>query len=219
MHIAGFFRFTRITFVKKHREHGDIYTIYFRPARPLKHIAGQHGVFVLPGLRGLHIFSLSSAPEEEYVTISTHVRKESRYKQALQALRPGDKMWVIGPYFDFIFKRDVRDYVFLAQGIGITPFRSLLFHADATGLPVTTTLIHVDKGPHTFQDLTQKLATKAYYPTDPEAFSDLVKKEARRESRLYYVSGSSRFIRSTRQLLREQGVARQHIRKDSFLGY
>lgn len=219
MHIVGFFRFTGLTFVKKKREHGDIYTFYFKPKRPLKHIAGQHGLFVLPKFRGFHIFSLSSAPEEELVTISTHARKESRYKQTLMALRPGDRMLMAGPVLDFIFKDGVRDYVFLAQGVGITPFRSLLVHANERALPVKTTLIHVDKAPHTFQDLTQKLATKAYYPTDPESFTALILKEASRKHGLFYMSGSPRFVRSTRRLLRKQGVPLSKIRKDSFLGY
>lgn len=218
MHIAGFFRATKLTFVKKNHEHGDIYTFYFSPSRPLRHIAGQHGLFVLPRLGGLHIFSLSSAPEEEYVTLSTHVRKESRYKQRLDGLQPGDHLTVWGPVLDFIFQDEPAEYVFLAQGIGITPFRSLLVHANAVKLPVTTTLIHVEADEHTFHALTSQLATKSFYPTTPEAFTQTIKDTLNPQA-AYYLSGSPRFVGATKQTLRSLGLKRSQIRTDSFLGY
>lgn len=218
MHIAGFFRATKLTFVEKQHEHGDIYTFRFSPSRPLKHIAGQHGLFVLPGLGGLHIFSLSSAPEEQYVSISTHVRKESKYKQRLNSLTSGDRITILGPVLDFIFKDEATEYVFLAQGIGITPFRSLLVHADRAKLPLSTTLIHVEGDSHTFQELTARLATKAYYPTNPEDFTQTIR-DTLNDAALYYLSGSPRFIRATKKTLRSLGVKRSHIKSDSFLGY
>lgn len=218
MHIAGFFRPTRLTFVDKKHEHGDIYTFRFSPARPIKHIAGQHGIFVLPKLGGIHIFSLSSAPEEQYVAISTHVRKESRYKQRLDALKSGDHLTLWGPVLDFIFRENATDYTFLAQGIGITPFRSLLVHADSVKLPISITLIHVEGEPHTFRELTERLATHTYYPTDPEGFTQSIK-DTLNSKAVYYLSGSPRFVRATKKTLRSLGLKQSRVKSDSFLGY
>lgn len=218
MHIAGFFRATKLKFIKKQHEGGDTYTFFFTPSRPLKHIAGQHGVFFLPGLRGVHIFSLSSAPEEQYATFSTHVRKGSRYKQHLDALQPGESMRMLGPVLDFTFKKDAKDYIFLAQGIGITPFRSMLVHANSVKLPIATTLIHVDSTAHTFQEQTQALASQSYYPTNPEEFTKYIK-EALNTGALYYLSGAPKFVRTTKQTLRSLGVEKSRIRSDTFLGY
>ncbi len=218
MHIIGFLRATKLTFVKKQPEAGDVYTFFFSPAQPLKHIAGQHGLFVLPGLRGLHIFSLSSAPEERYVSLTTHVRPQSRYKRFLAGLQPGDHLTLWGPVLDFIFQKNATDYIFVAQGIGITPFRSLLVHASDAKLPVSTTLIHVDSSSHLFQELTHQLASRAYYPADADAFTKLVG-ETLTPRALYYLSGSPKFVRATKRTLRSLGVKRSHTRSDSFLGY
>jgi ferredoxin-NADP reductase len=218
MHVAGFFRLTKLTFIKKQHEGGDIFTFFFTPTRPLKHIAGQHGVFFLPGLRGVHIFSLSSAPDEQYVTFSTHVRKGSTYKQRLDALQPGDVLRFLGPVLDFTLKEDTSNYVFLAQGIGITPFRSMLVHAQSSALPIATTLIHVESAAHTFQEETQSLATHAYYPSNPEEFTQKVK-ETLNTNASYYLSGAPKFVRATKRTLRTLGVNMSRIRSDTFLGY
>lgn len=217
MNIAGFFRNTKLEFIDKQLEGGDIYTFHFKPAKPLKHLAGQHGLFVLPNFGGLHIFSLSSAPEEEYVSFSTHVRAESKYKQRLAALQPGDKITMWGPVLDFTFK-DETEYVFLAQGIGITPFRSMLVHARDKALPVKTTLIHVDASGHTFRNITEHAATYSYFVTNPQEFTETIKGTVNPKA-AYYLSGSPRFIKATKKTLRSLGLKRSQIRKDSFLGY
>jgi len=218
MHIAGFLRGTGLTFVEKKQEAGDIYTFYFTPKRPLKHIAGQHGLFILPGFKGLHIFSLSSAPEEQYVSFSTHVRQGSAYKQQLATLKAGDHMTLLGPVLDFVFQKDTTEYVFLAQGIGITPFRSLLVHAKHTALPVKTTLIHVDGYAHTFKDETVTLASDAHFPTNPEEFTSAVTTTLNKKA-LYYLSGSPGFVKATTQTLLSLGIEKAHIKTDKFLGY
>jgi ferredoxin-NADP reductase len=217
--LIGFFRMTRITFVKKERQGGDIQTFYFKPKRPIHHIAGQHGLFILPWLKGLHIFSLSSAPEEEYIAFTTHVRKESRYKQFLEGMKPGTTLLLCGPVLYFVLRKNAMKYVFLAQGIGITPFRSLLIHAGLKRLAIKTTLIHVGQPPHTFQDETGALATKAYYPTDPEGFTARVTETIKDDGSLIYLSGSPKFVRLTKSTLRKLGVTRSRIKSDTFLGY
>ncbi len=218
MHITGFFRATKLNFVKKQHEHGDVYTFYFSPSKPLKHIAGQHGLFVLSGLKGVHIFSLSSAPEEPHVAFTTHVRKGSSYKQRLNALKPGDHLTLWGPVLDFILRKNVAGYVFLAQGIGITPFRSMLVHANKAKLPIKTVLIHADNTTHTFRDLTEKLATDTYYVSGREAFEQAIVDSLGAEA-LYYLSGSPKFIRATKRTLKLRGIKRSCIKTDSFLGY
>ena len=66
-----------------------------------------------------------------------------------------------GPMMDFTFRAGVTDVVFLAQGIGITPFRSMLTHAHAAALPVTTTLLQVDGGEHVYRAVTEPLVTES----------------------------------------------------------
>jgi glycine betaine catabolism B len=174
-------------------------------------------MFVIPGFYRPHPFTMSSAPEEEYIAVSTRVREGSRYKQKMMRMEPGDAMLFVGPILNYTFKRHIKNYVFLAQGIGITPFRSMLVHAHTQSLPVRTTLIHVDGRHHTFKEVTQKYATHAFYPTNPEEFRLKVLEQDMTAG--FYLSGSPKFISATRKLLGEQGVKRNRIRVDSFLGY
>ena len=218
MHIVGFLRVTKLRFVKKEHEGTDTYSFFFSPSRPLKHIAGQHGLFILPRLKGLRIFSLSSAPSEEYVRITTRIRKESSYKQHLYSLKAGDEITLCGPVLDFIFTNKDSHYVFLAQGIGITPFRSLLVEASIKKLNVTCDLIHVDGGAHMFRNETESLANWSLYPTNPLEFTDAVNKTVTPKA-VYYISGSPKFVQATKQTLRTLGVKSNHVKSDSFFGY
>lgn len=217
--ILGFFRLTRLEFVRMEKHAGDIACFYFSPTRPLKHRAGQHGVFFLPGFGGFHIFSLASAPEEDLVMIATHVRAGSRYKQRLKNLKKGESMWMIGPVLNFMFRPDVKNYVFLTQGIGITPFRSMLVHQNEAQLDVHTTLVHVDSGDHTFKSLTGKLADKAVYVSNVTEFQKEAVAATKDKGAYFYLSGSPRFNSETRKLLVENGISSSRIKKDGFLGY
>jgi glycine betaine catabolism B len=208
---------TFLRFVKKVQENGDTYTFYFERLGKVRHKAGQHGLFVVGSLARPHIFSLASSPEEPYVMVGTHVGSNSPFKRKLMVLREGERVFMFGPILFFTFQKRVTDYVFLAQGIGITPFRSMLVHAHDTPLAVSTTLIHVDKANHTYRELTEQYATKAAYPTNPEEFQALVRQQDPHSS--FYLSGSPRFVAATKQLLRECGVPRSRMRSDWFLGY
>ena len=207
----------KLKFVKKQLETGDIYTFYFSLPKNLNHKAGQHGLFILPGLYRPHPFTLSSSPDEEFVTVSTHVNTGSRYKQKLMSMKDGDSIFMLGPILNFTFDKLATKYVLLSQGIGITPFRSMLVHAHAKAMPVTTTLIHVDSNEHAFRQLTEQYATTAFYPAGVEEFQAQVK--AQDIDQLFYISGSPRFVSATRELLLKQNVKAHNIRTDSFLGY
>ena len=209
--------FNRLSFIKKKHENDDIYTFYFSPKQKIEHKAGQHGLFLLPGLHRPHPFTFSSAPGEEYITFTTHVDTGSRYKKRLMKMTPNDRITLAGPLGGFTLESSSNEHILLAQGVGITPFRSMLVHADADKLPATTTLIHVDSKTHTFRSLTEKLATKAHYPTNPDEFRELVRKQD--SSQLFYISGSPRFVRATKDLLEEMGVRPSSIKVDSFMGY
>ncbi len=208
---------TKLTYVKKQLENDDVYTFFFKPAKPISHKAGQHGLFILPGLYRPHPFTLSSSPTEEHVTFTTHTGTGSRFKNRLMHLTAGDTMILSGPILNFTFQKNITRYVFLAQGVGITPFRSMLTYAHSKQLPVTTTLVHVDSKGHTFMELTTTYATGAFYPTTPDEFREIVKKLDK--SQAYYLSGSPRFVSATKELLNENGVVKANIKTDSFLGY
>lgn len=85
-----------------------------------------------PGLSGdatRHAFSLVCAPSENELIIATRMR-DSAFKRALGALPVGAKVAVDGPFGSLTLHNKVaRPACFIAGGIGITPFMSMLRHA------------------------------------------------------------------------------------------
>ncbi len=213
-------RGTVLEFTSKHHEHDDIYSFHFKPTKPLKHKAGQHGLFSLKGFLGIKAFSLTSSPEDNEVIITTHVRQQSRFKQLLDALQPGDTVKMRGPIMNFVLKPDEREVVFLAQGIGITPYRSLLRHIRNQKLSVHSTLLHVSSSEHTFKAETSRLATKAIYAVNSQEFRQVLDVILMDHSQAtYYISGGGQFLTSTVKQLKDKGIKGSSIRQDRFLGY
>lgn len=78
-------------------------------------------------------FSLSSSPSEPDILAVTCKISDTAFKQALARLAPGAEAEVFGPLGHFLYD-PARPSVFIAGGIGVTPFRGMLrFAADATG--------------------------------------------------------------------------------------
>lgn len=207
----------KLSFIKKQQESDDVYTFFFQKPNTLQYKAGQHGLFILTGLYRPHPFTLSSSPEEQYISITTHVNTGSKYKQKLMTMNEDNSIILLGPILNFTFVNNAKNYVFLAQGVGITPFRSMLVHAHAHSLKIKTTLIHVDSKTHAFKSVTQQYATNAHYPTNPDDFKQRVSEQ--NTDQLFYLSGSPKFIAATKTLLAQQGVKSHNIKTDSFLGY
>lgn len=205
-----------LTFIEKVHEHDDIYSFHFAKPKGLRHKAGQHGIFFLPGLYRPHPFSLTSAPHQDTISFSTKVREGSRFKQKLLKLKPGDALYMFGPILNFTFDSRYNSHVFLAQGIGITPFHSMLRHAQHSDMEDEITLVHVSKDGHTFKDATSTIAHTSHYPTSSKDFAKVVATQDPRSA--FYLSGSSRFISATKRNLKELGVPSNRIKTDLFLG-
>jgi glycine betaine catabolism B len=77
-------------------------------------------------------FSLSSSPSEKGHIAVTCKISDTPFKQALARLAPGAEAVVYGPLGAFLFDTH-RPSIFLAGGIGITPFRGMIRYATDTG--------------------------------------------------------------------------------------
>jgi ferredoxin-NADP reductase len=116
------------------QEATNIRTFWFKPEHPVQYTAGQYIELTLkhdhPDERGeKHWFTLSSAPGHELVTITTKYAgddKSSTFKKALFSREPGASLLMSEPMGDFVLPEDAsRPLVFVAGGIGLTPFHSM----------------------------------------------------------------------------------------------
>jgi ferredoxin-NADP reductase len=112
----------------------SIRTFWFRPDQPVDFVAGQftqvHLPLLKPDVRGTkHWFTISSSPTEELIGLTTKftAREGSAFKQALQALKPGSELTLADPMGDFVLPKDSSiPLLFVAGGIGVTPYRSMI---------------------------------------------------------------------------------------------
>jgi ferredoxin-NADP reductase len=210
-----------MTFVRMREIEDGAHAFTFAPAKPLAFTAGQHGIVRIAGVRGRRSFSLASAPEDPQVVIATRLQSRSDFKLALAALKPGDQVTLNGPILNFTLRGASDDVAFLAQGIGITPFRSILRHIAAASVRTRTHLVHVgstDNPP--FRSETEPLATTSLYLSDRDSYTVAVKQLVMdKPDATYFVSGAVPYLKDTVRQLTQFGVSRRQIRKDTFFGY
>ena len=96
------------------------------------------------GLRR-HISLVTSPTETGVVGLATRLR-DTAFKRTLAELEVGDEVAVEAPKGSFLLPEDTSvDYVFIAGGIGITVFRSMLRYIADEGLPYRVTLVYSNR--------------------------------------------------------------------------
>ena len=185
-------------------------------------------------------FSIASAPHEASLQFATRLR-DTAFKRVLGALAAGAPVKLRGPMGSFTLPEDsVRPVVMLAGGIGITPFMSMLRHAEHAKLAVPRTLLYSNRRPEDapFIDELTALARR-----DPHlklvATMNEMEKSARPWSGertmldaaflerhlergalpVYYIAGPPGLVAAMGKLLRDAAVPEVDIRTDEFFGY
>lgn len=143
----------KLKLVKKVDEAKGTKSFFWEPERKVDYLPGQYFYWTLPKLnypddRGpTRDFTLSSSPTEgTTLRITTRIRPQSGFKKTLDELKIGDYIEGEGPNGTFILDptgqelRGASENIFIAGGIGITPFRSMIKYAVDKGL---TTPIHL----------------------------------------------------------------------------
>src|SRR5881392_451157 len=126
---------------------------HFDKPAGFSHQAGQNAIFSLidPGEMDAagpsRPFTIASAPHERELMIATRMR-DSTFKRALGVLPIGAKLSIDGPAGVMVLHEDEsRPAVFLAGGIGITPFLAMARDAGARLLRHKITLFYSNRRP------------------------------------------------------------------------
>src|SRR5450830_1284010 len=185
-------------------------------------------------------FSISSAPNENVIMITTRLR-DTAFKRVLQQVTPGTEVKIEGPFGDLRLHRAVRPAVLLAGGIGITPFRSILVETIGGGsLPYRVVLFHANRRPQdaAFADELRALEAKdpnlTFVPTmtamadSAEAWDGeqghideamLGRHLADAANPIYYIAGPAGMVQASRTMVVASGVDEDDIRTEEFTGY
>jgi len=90
-----------------------------------------------------HHFTISSSPTENFLQFTTKYRQESDYKKALWQRKVGDSLEINGPFGSFTLdEKDTTPRLFIAGGIGITPFRSMIKYISDKQLSLPIILLY-----------------------------------------------------------------------------
>jgi ferredoxin-NADP reductase len=178
----------------------------------------------------MRAYSLASAPEEPDLMIATRLR-DTAFKRVLQKLESGAEVNIEGPFGDFILHENVaRPAVFIAGGIGITPFRSMAVDAASRSLPHKIFLFSSNRRPEDapFIDELAVLAEKnknfTFIPryTNQEGYltADAIHAiVAPTTNPIYYLAGPQAMVLALRDMLKAGGVSGDDIRYEEFTGY
>jgi len=231
-------------FVKKIKLSKDTYEFYFSRPFGFKFKAGQYLKWTLPirnpDSRGSsRYFTISSSPENsEYLTITTRVIKSS-FKKKLLRLKKGEKVKAFGPlgYFDFNIKNK-KQKIFLAGGIGLTPYHSILTSIDGKkNIPPVCFFVSFSKKDEVvYFDLFKHIEkrnpkVKIIYTLTKESKPVLGLEQGRINKDLinkycpdykkaeFYVVGSEAMKAGLLQMLKEMRIPKKNIFSENFPGY
>jgi ferredoxin-NADP reductase len=214
-------------------ETGDIVTFIFQPREPLDWRPGQFFLYTMrhPNMDDRHDtrwFTNSAAPFEKHVQITTRFSpRSSSFKKALKQLPIGADIEAEGPDGEFVVTDPNRTYIFVAGGIGITPFRSILAEADHNGLQLNAHLIYANSDNHIlFKDELYGFAQRntqlgIELLTEPTrlTLSHLSHTIESSDNPYVYISGPEPMVEATTVIAKKLGVSGDHIQTDFFPGY
>jgi ferredoxin-NADP reductase len=187
------------------------------------------------GLRR-HISLATSPTERGVVGLATRIR-DTAFKRTLAELEVGDEVQVEEPKGSFLLPEDTsEEYVFVAGGIGITVFRSMLRFIADEQLPYRVTLVYSnrDRESSAFLDEVEELEqrieglrvvlTMTDEPgwegetrhLDADVLGELL---GGLEGKTFLVAGPPQMAEAVADALLAAGVPEDRVHADKFSGY
>src|SRR5713226_5392040 len=230
---------------RKSKMASDIVDFVFRPAQRLVFEPGQYMEFTLahakPDSRGnRRFFTLASSPTEENLHLGVRFyANSSSFKNALYRIDSRSKIIAGQIAGDFTLPQDPKQkLVFIAGGIGITPFRSMLKYLLDRKEQRDIVLFYANRTADeiAYKDILgegqTQLGIKAFYTLTntnviPRNWRGLVRRIDEHMilgavpdymERTFYVSGPPDMVRAYDHILKNMGVKSNQIKKDFFPG-
>ncbi len=228
---------------KKERLSQDTMYFIFKANSKIKYLSGQYMEWMLPhdntDNRGnRRYFSLASSPSEDRLAITVRFfEKSSSYKKALYSLNKGDSIIASELSGDFILPtKSSKGIVFIAGGVGIAPFRSILKYIIDKRVKMDITLFYSVRSEEDilFSEILAKSkysGVKVIYTITEDIPSNwkgergfIDSKMIQRhtedyKSKLYYISGPQLMVDNMHHTLLSMGIRRKNIKEDFFPGY
>lgn len=226
-----------LKFLKKEKITKDIWRFYFNrvksgSADQLDFFAGQYVHLYLPiqndnGRGPSRMFTISSSPlEKDYIFITTKIT-QSLFKKTLLNLLDNSVCKFYGPSGSLVIDEIKKpQYIFLAGGIGITPFRSIIKYVSQKKLNIPITLIvsFSGAGDMLFYDELKEISEnnsniKVNYIIQ-RIDENIIKKNVENILEpLYYIVGPPGMVSSIENIVSQMVVPSEKIFIENFIGY
>merc|ERR1712188_48282 len=184
-------------------EHDDVYSYRSSCPASLEYRAGQYLHLVAPGAKPskqtVRHMSFASAPSESELLFTMDLSSRSEYKSRFASLRPGDELSFFKVKGAFVLSDQMREVVFIAGGVGITPIRSLTMDVETENKNVTWELLHVARSTHLYQEELQQLPAQQTRTNRQGADAALQAIVSQRPRATYFISGSDSFVQGMKE--------------------
>ncbi len=224
----------------------DTLGFIFIPNKKLAFLPGQYMEWTLPQKKqdsrgNRRYFTLASSPTEDNIQLGVkYYPQASQFKQTLASLEPDSKMIIGTLAGDFTLPDDqTKKLVFIAGGIGVTPFRSMIKYLIDKNQKRDIVLFYSNKTQDeiAYKEIFDQAATviglKTIYTLSDESkippgwtgdkgflTADKVKQAVPDfKQRTFYLSGPHGMVTAFEKTLAEVGVPKLQIKTDYFPGF
>lgn len=234
--------------IDKHNLTDNVSEFIFAPDRNFNFRAGQYMEWTLPHTKSdsrgnRRYFTIASSPTEKnlHLTVKFYPNGSS-FKKKLLSLSPGQKIALSAAQLggDFTLPEDPNQkLVFIAGGIGVTPYRSMVQYLIDTNQKRSVSVLYAVNNQtdlvykSVFEQARQRLGINTTYlltnpvttalpehylsgQITPELISQQIPDY---KDRFYYISGPHMMVEATETSLRQAGVSSSKIKLDFFPGY
>jgi len=216
---------TKLKLIRSYDEIDNIRTFVFETGGATW-LPGQYQTYELSQVEGdekakKRFFTIAAAPSEGEIHISTRVT-ESGFKQALNALQPGDEIEAHDIEGDFLWQDD-EPIVLVAGGIGVTPYRSMFLERANTARPLNAHLLYYGRDENfAFRNEFEALAaahpelTIDYIVGEMISADTILSHAPEATEHTTYLSGPEPMVDAVGEDLQKRGVT---LKQDWFPGY
>lgn len=220
----------KVSFLGKREVAPNVWEFRFQPETAVEYVPGQYARFTFPfRISDPHgkqhrTFTLTSHPSESELRFITRLEEPySVYKQHLHRLKPSDTMLIDEPHGDAILPRlATTPLVFVAQGIALASYISMLLERERSELSRSITLLWARRSeddrlenliPGEIQGLER---VDIRYPAKLTAaeIQAIITPQS-----LTYLSGSQSFVETIGAELEAAGTPRERLIYDYYEGY
>lgn len=234
--------------VKKQQETSDVWSFFWESDISFEWEPGQFLYYNLnlpeQDARGsTRHFTIATSPTESIIQLTTKI-SDSVYKQTLRSIELSTLVQGTGPRGDFVLDQERKNLqVFLAGGIGITPFRAFIKYAADKGFSTPMHLIYSNSTPEeiVFKEELRILKSEfvhlkvTHTITHPEQsqtpwhgltgrinaemIKNLLSTSHSLPTTVYWVCGPGQFVSGMQDELKKLNVPMDNIEIEQFSGY